>query len=905
MEPNLFKYIWQHSKKEQIAILLLVATSLPFYFVSLVLPKLIINEGIQGQGFDGFGSTQPFLKIDLPYGEWLTGKTVNLFPGFQMEQTGYLLALSFAFLGFVLINGGYKYLINTRKGRMGERMLRRLRFELTDRILRFPLLHMRRVKQAEVATMIKDEVEPLGGFIGDAFVQPAYLGGLAITAMIFVMLESVWLGLIAFLIVAVQAFVIPKLRRRILLLGKERQLTARQLAGRIGELVDGSIEVHAHDTSNYERADIATRLGRIFAIRYEIYQRKFFVKFLNNLLSQMTPFIFYALGGVLALMGHLDIGALVAVINAYKDLPGPIKELIDWDQQRLDVQIKYDQVIQQFQPGDMIDPVLQVPDADPGAPLAGELACKTVSLIDDTNTKLVDAVSFTMPVEHHLAIVGTSSSGKDNLAMLLARLLLPSSGTISIGGQDLSALPEAVTGRRISYVGQDAYLFPGSVSDNLVYGLKHVPMSEPLRDEEAEKEHEKAKAESLRAGNTDLDFNADWIDYAAAGCDSREALQERLIETLAVVDMAEDVYRLGLTGTIDPERSPEIAEGILQAREALLDRLAQEGSSDLVIRFDPDSYNRNATLAENLLFGTPTKDQFRGDALAENKLILDVLDEERMLDDLLAMGETISKTIVELFADLPAGHPFFEQFGFIEEDDLPEYKALVARVEQQGRANLTKDDRQLLLNLPFRYVEARHRFGLIEDVLETKVVAARKKIADRLEERAPGAVEFYRPEGYNAAASLQDNILFGRLAYGQAQAEEIVGRAVTEVLDNLGLHHAVLTAGLEYEVGIGGKRLTKVQRQKLAFARALLKRPDLLIVNEAASLLDVAAQAKLSERVLEARAGLGVIWTLQRASVAEKFDRVLVMRAGRVVEQGTFEELKAPGSTLGELIAAG
>ena len=62
----------------------------------------------------------------------------------------------------VLFNGGFKYVINTSKGRMGERMLRRLRYELSDRILRFPILQVRKVKQAEVATMIKDEIEPLG-----------------------------------------------------------------------------------------------------------------------------------------------------------------------------------------------------------------------------------------------------------------------------------------------------------------------------------------------------------------------------------------------------------------------------------------------------------------------------------------------------------------------------------------------------------------------------------------------------------------------------------------------------------------------------------------------------------------------------------------------------------------------
>src|SRR5206468_5998680 len=99
---------------------------------------------------------------------------------------------------------------------------------------------------------------------------------------------------------------------------------------------------------NYERAEISARLGRIFRIRFELYQRKFMVKFLNNFLAQVTPFLFYTLGGYLVIAGRLDIGALVAVIAAYKDLPAPVKELIDWDQQRMDVEIKYNQVVEQF-----------------------------------------------------------------------------------------------------------------------------------------------------------------------------------------------------------------------------------------------------------------------------------------------------------------------------------------------------------------------------------------------------------------------------------------------------------------------------------------------------------------------------------------------------------------------------
>ena len=124
------------------------------------------------------------------------------------------------------------------------------------------------------------------------------------TALVFIIVQNFWLGLIAGGMVGIQGLIIPKLRRRLIVLGRERQLTARQLAGRVGEIVDGIAAIHVHDTSNYERADIGARLGRIFKIRYDIYQWKFFVKFLNNFLAQLTPFLFYAIGGYLALKGQ-------------------------------------------------------------------------------------------------------------------------------------------------------------------------------------------------------------------------------------------------------------------------------------------------------------------------------------------------------------------------------------------------------------------------------------------------------------------------------------------------------------------------------------------------------------------------------------------------------------------------
>ena len=898
MESSLFKYIWHHSRADQIIILVVVLLSFPFLYLSFDLPKQIVNQGIQGQGYGADTPTRPLLQIGNPFAE---EGAPPLFGGFQLEQADMLLSLSFIFLALVIVNGMSKFWINTAKGRLGERMLRRLRYELTDRVLRFHLPQLRRMKQAEVATMIKDEVEPLGGFIGNAFINPVFLGGQALTAMVFILIQSFWLGLVAAAIVLVQAFLIPRLRRPILILGKQRQLTARALAGRIAELVDGAVEVHANDTSNYERADIVSRLGRIFEIRYELFQRKFFVKFLNNFLSQLTPFLFYSIGGLLALAGKLDIGALVAVIAAYKDLPGPIKELIDWDQQRNDVQIKYEQVIDQFQPGEILDPAVQSIDNDGNGPLEGDIAVNGLSLIDDANSRLLDGVNFTAKVDEHVAVVGDSASGKEHIGQILAGLLRPSGGGVSVNGSTLASLPEAVTGRRFAYVGPDAYLFPQSVRDNLLYGLKHQPLR-PNGAAEMNGESSKLIAEARRAGNPPFDASADWIDYQAAGASGPEDIDARLIEVLRLVELDQDVYRFGLSGTIDPETRPELAEGILQARAALLERLTADGASDLVVRFDPEAFNRNATLGKNLLFGTPINPSYAQDRLATNPIMLAVLDEAGMIDEMLQMGLSIARTMVEIFADLPPGHPFFEQFSFIDADDLPEYRLLVARAEKGPMAQLGEEDRQRLMALPFGYSEARHRLSLIEGETESRFIEVRKRFGERMAAEDPGAVEFYDPDSYSAAASLMDNILFGRVAYGRAQADETIGKVVTEVLQAHGLCDRVIEVGLDFNVGIAGKRLGGAQRQKLAIARAILKQPDVLILNEATTALDGAAQARLMEAVIEVRKGRGLFWTLPTPGAAARFDRVLVMDGGRLVEQGRFDELDQSGGAMGKLM---
>jgi energy-coupling factor transporter ATP-binding protein EcfA2 len=365
-----------------------------------------------------------------------------------------------------------------------------------------------------------------------------------------------------------------------------------------------------------------------------------------------------------------------------------------------------------------------------------------------------------------------------------------------------------------------------------------------------------------------------------------------------------DIHQMGLRGTIDPEAQPDVATAILDARQAMRERLADPSFSRLVETFDVERYNTNATLAENLLFGAPLDPTFDIEHLAAHPYVQETLARAGLTDALAEVGLQLATTMVELFADLPPDHEYFRQFSFISADDLPDYRALISRADASKLESLGREDRERLIALTFKLAPARHRLGLIEEPLQARVLEARRLFREHLPGEFAGSVAFFDAERYTAAASLQDNILFGKVAYGQAQATERISELIIQVLGELGLHDRVIEVGLQAQTGVGGGRLSLAQRQKLALARAILKRPEILILYDATGALDPAEQQAILDRLLEEFANRTLIWAVSRGDWAAKFDHVLVMRGGRVVEQGRYEELNRDGTALQGLIAA-
>ncbi len=867
IEPSIYRFILKHTTRDQILILLITVASMPVIYGSLEVPKIIINSAINGS--------------DIP----------EMILGMPMDQISYLLVLCLAFLILVLIAGGLKYLNNVYRGVVGERMLRRFRYDLFCRVLRFPNQRFKHVSQAEILPMVTAETEPLGGFIGDAFALPAFQGGLLLTYLLFIFNQDFWLGLAAIALYPPQIYLIPRLQAKVNQLAKRRVQAVRHLSDKIGEDISGVSDIHLHGTSRFERAHISSRLGKIYHIRFDIYKRKFFIKFLNNFLGQLTPFFFYSIGGYFVIKGQLSLGALVAVLAAYKDLSTPWRELLKFYQITEDVRVKYSEIIQQFQPDGMLHPKLQEDQDIQLATDKAPLVASALHYSEDEYVKSLDGVSTSINPGDHMAIVGRGGSGRSNLAKLLVRLINPDSGQLKLGGSNLAELSEVVLGRKIAYVDSSSFVFNDTVYANLFYGLKYRPVHGPEYSDSELAIRKRDISDSEKSGNATEDVGADWVDLESAGLDSGDALDSHLLNILNITELGQDIYQLGLYATIDPDADSEFAEKIMQARLAFNSRLASGELSKLVELLEHDRYNVNLSVAENLFFGTPIDNDPDFSGLIHAPVVQSVLDSSGLGKTLFGVGIQAAKVLSEIFSDVPEGSPLFERFSFVESDQLPILEKISKLPEDIDKSEVNENEVELIFSISMKLTVAQHRLGLINEPIQEAIVATHLQLREALSEDNK-LIEFYDRDHYVKRFSIQDNILFGRIAHGQANARDKVGKLMDDFIEESGLRRDILSAGFNYRVGVAGARLTANQRQKITIARALVKNPDILVFNDTLAAFDKKTATQILSRVLSSLRGKTVIWILNEATSLSEFDRVVIMDKGKVLHEGTTEEIQ-------------
>jgi ATP-binding cassette subfamily B protein len=153
-----------------------------------------------------------------------------------------------------------------------------------------------------------------------------------------------------------------------------------------------------------------------------------------------------------------------------------------------------------------------------------------------------------------------------------------------------------------------------------------------------------------------------------------------------------------------------------------------------------------------------------------------------------------------------------------------------------------------------------------------------------------GAVVMITQDGFLFSGSVADNIAFGRPDASRAEVEQAAAAVGADEFIR------ALPEGFDTDVRKRGGRLSAGQRQLVAFARAFLADPAVLILDEATSSLDIPTERAVQRALRTVLHGRTALIIAHRLSTVEIADRVLVLEAGRVVEDGTPEELVAVGA---------
>ena len=159
------------------------------------------------------------------------------------------------------------------------------------------------------------------------------------------------------------------------------------------------------------------------------------------------------------------------------------------------------------------------------------------------------------------------------------------------------------------------------------------------------------------------------------------------------------------------------------------------------------------------------------------------------------------------------------------------------------------------------------------------------------------AMGYVPQEGFLFSGTVLDNIRFGRPDATRAQVEA-AARAVgaDQII-------AGLPDGYDTQVGERGALLAAGERQLVAFARAWIADPALLILDEATSNLDAASESRITDALQRLRSGRTTIIIAHRLSTIAQADQIAVVSDGRIVESGTPDDLRARGGRFAELFS--
>jgi len=464
-----------------------------------------------------------------------------------------------------------------------------------------------------------------------------------------------------------------------------------------------------------------------------------------------------------------------------------------------------------------------------------------------------------------MALVGFSGSGKSTLAQCIVQLYKYTGGKILIDQKEVSQLSKADITHSIGFVSQTPFIFEGSIDENLLYAVMAKAEKEP-----------------------------------ADGQPKMPSLDDRIL-VLQQTGLFIDVLRFGLNTVLDKNKHKDIIGEILDQRKTFQQDYGED-LAEFIEFYDPNIYLYNSSVAENILFGDPLDDAFNAGNLPQNEIFNEVLAEAAFKELLLDSGVSFIEELIK-FSDCRSSDEEILKLGLIDPEEIDDYKMLCYKVKKKGIQEVSSKGRNKILRLMLDFIPQKHHFFHLPKKLENQILEGRVLFKKKITAAAPDAISFCQMSNYMHAQSILTNIFFGKLKEESSAAQEKVNTCIHQLLIKEDFLEDIIEMGMHYPVGTKGDNLSGGQRQKLAIARIFLKKPPVMIMDEATSGLDNDSQARIQDLLETQWKGKStLIAVVHRLDIIKNYDRVGVMKDGKIIEMGTYDELMDKQGVLRELV---
>ena len=289
---DLYRFIWRNSSRLQLITCVVALLTLPLTLAPIELQRQIIDGAIASS------------DVEL------------------------LTFLAGIYIVVIILQQGVKFSYNILCGRISEHLNRTMR----DRIVGGANDDAGSADDGATVSMLTSEVEPVGGFGGDAYAQIVTEAGVLLTIFGYMFYTEFWLAVVALVAFIPQALATPLVQDRI----------NAQSAARVREIrAVGSDVLDAKRGNEEKRKSARGRIGRIFDIRLLIFKLKFGLKALLNFLDHSADLIVLSVGGYMVIMGQTEIGVVVAFLSGLDRLRSPWRTLISYFRVLSDAQLRF------------------------------------------------------------------------------------------------------------------------------------------------------------------------------------------------------------------------------------------------------------------------------------------------------------------------------------------------------------------------------------------------------------------------------------------------------------------------------------------------------------------------------------------------------------------------------------